>query len=163
MGARSFYVYILASRIGGTLYIGVTHDLIRRVAEHRLKLMKGFTKKYEVDRLIYFEQFDDAENAIRREKRLKNWNRAWKIRLIEELNPAGTICIRALPPPNSLSYPANAGYPVIWKISAKAQTLRNTASSAFADDDGESRIARSSRAMTVFFRPNLLTELHDST
>jgi putative endonuclease len=87
MEARSFYVYILASRIGGTLYIGVTNDLVRRVAEHRLKAVKGFTNKYEVDRLVYFEQFDDAENAIRREKRLKKWNRAWKIRLIEELNP----------------------------------------------------------------------------
>jgi putative endonuclease len=87
MGVRSFYVYILASRIGGTLYIGVTNDLIRRVAEHRLKMMKGFTKKYEVDRLVYFEQFDDAENAIKREKRLKKYNRAWKIRLIEGFNP----------------------------------------------------------------------------
>jgi putative endonuclease len=87
MEARSFYVYILASRIGGTLYIGVTNDLIRRAAEHRPKLAKGFTKKYEVGRLVYFEQFDDAENAIRREKRLKKWNRAWKVRLIEELNP----------------------------------------------------------------------------
>ena len=87
MGARSFYVYILASRIGGTLYIGVTNDLVRRVAEHRLKPVESFTKKYEVDRLVYFEQFDDAENAIKREKRLKKWNRAWKIRLIEELNP----------------------------------------------------------------------------
>jgi putative endonuclease len=87
MKARSFYVYILASRIGGTLYIGVTNDLIRRVAEHRQKQVKGFTKKYEVDRLVYFEQFDDAENAIKREKRLKRWNRAWKIRLIEEHNP----------------------------------------------------------------------------
>jgi putative endonuclease len=87
MEARSFYVYILASHVGGTLYIGVTNDLIRRVAEHRLKSVKGFTKKYDVDKLVYFEQFDDAENAIRREKRLKSWNRAWKIRLIEELNP----------------------------------------------------------------------------
>jgi putative endonuclease len=87
MVARSFYVYILASRIGGTLYIGVTNDLIRRVAEHRLKLAESFTKEYEVARPVYFEQFDDAENAIRREKRLKRWNRAWKIRLIEELNP----------------------------------------------------------------------------
>jgi putative endonuclease len=87
MGARSFYVYILASRIGGTIYIGVTNDLVRRVAEHRLKSVEGFTKKYEVDRLVYFEQFDDVENAIRREKQLKKWNRAWKVRLIEELNP----------------------------------------------------------------------------
>jgi putative endonuclease len=87
METRSFYVYILASRIGGTLYIGVTNDPIRRVAEHRLKSVKGFTKKYEVDKLVYFEQFDDAENAIGREKQLKKWNRAWKIRLIEEVNP----------------------------------------------------------------------------
>jgi putative endonuclease len=87
MGARSFYVYILASRIGGTLYIGVTNDLIRRVAEHRLKQVEGFTTKNEVEKLVYFEQFDDAENAIKREKQLKKWNRAWKIRLIEELNP----------------------------------------------------------------------------
>jgi putative endonuclease len=87
MGVRSFYVYVLANRIGGTLYIGVTNDLIRRVTEHRLKAVKSFTKKYEVNRLVYFEQFDDAENAIRREKRLKKWNRMWKIRLIEQLNP----------------------------------------------------------------------------
>jgi len=87
MRARGFYVYILASRIGGTLYIGVTNDLVRRVAEHRLKQVESFTKKYELDRLVYFEQFDDAENAIRREKRLKKWNRDWKIRLIEEHNP----------------------------------------------------------------------------
>jgi putative endonuclease len=87
MGARSFYVCILASGIGGTLYIGVTNDLIRRVAEHRLKLVKGFTRKYEVHKLVYFEQFDDPENAIKREKQLKRWNRAWKIRLIEERNP----------------------------------------------------------------------------
>src|SRR5437773_1852860 len=86
MGARTFYVYILASRIGGTLYIGITNDLIRRVAEHRLKLVKSFTGKYDVVRLVYFEQFEDPENAIRREKRLKKWNRAWKIRLIEEHN-----------------------------------------------------------------------------
>jgi putative endonuclease len=76
MGARSFYVYILASRIGGTLYVGVTNDLIRRVGEHRLKLAEGFAKKYEVARLVYFEQFDDPENAIKRETRLKKWNRA---------------------------------------------------------------------------------------
>jgi putative endonuclease len=87
MKIRSFYVYILSSRIGGTLYIGVTNDLVRRVTEHRLKIVKGFTKKYDVARLVYFEQFDDVENAIRREKRLKKWIRAWKIRLIEELNP----------------------------------------------------------------------------
>ena len=87
MGTRSYYVYILANRIGGTLYIGVTNDLVRRVGEHRLEPMKGFTKKYGVHKLVYFEQFDDIENAIRREKRLKKWNRDWKVRMIEELNP----------------------------------------------------------------------------
>jgi putative endonuclease len=87
MGTRNFYVYILASGIGGTLYIGVTNDLVRRIAEHRLKQVKGFTKKYDVDGLVYFEQFDDPENAIKREKQLKKYNRAWKIRLIEQLNP----------------------------------------------------------------------------
>jgi putative endonuclease len=87
MEPRSFYVYILASKIGGTLYIGVTNDLIRRVAEHRSKAAEGFTERYGVDRLVYFEQFGDVENAIHREKRLKKWTRAWKIALIEKDNP----------------------------------------------------------------------------
>ena len=87
MGTRSFYVYILASRIGGTLYIGVTNDLIRRVGEHKLKIAESFTKGYEVTRLVYFEIFDRIEQAIRREKRLKKWSRAWKISLIEKDNP----------------------------------------------------------------------------
>ncbi|MCK1744219.1 GIY-YIG nuclease family protein [Bradyrhizobium sp. 139] len=87
MGERYYYVYILASKIGGTLYIGVTNDLIRRVAEHKAKLIESFTEKYDVATLVYFEQFDDPENAIKREKRLKKWNRAWKIRLIEKSNP----------------------------------------------------------------------------
>ncbi|MBR0739900.1 GIY-YIG nuclease family protein [Bradyrhizobium liaoningense] len=87
MGERHYYVYILASKIGGTLYIGVTNDLIRRVAEHKSKLIESFTEKYDVARLVHFEQFDDPENAIKREKRLKKWNRAWKVRLIEKENP----------------------------------------------------------------------------
>jgi putative endonuclease len=87
MKPRSFYVYILASRVGGTLYIGVTNDLVRRIGEHKLEIAEGFTKRYSVHKLVYFEQFDDVENAIRREKQLKKYNRAWKIRLIEELNP----------------------------------------------------------------------------
>ncbi|WP_370094317.1 GIY-YIG nuclease family protein [Bradyrhizobium yuanmingense] len=89
MDPRQYYVYILASRIGGTLYFGVTNDLIRRVAQHRLKVIESFTEKYDVARLVYFEQFDDPENAIKREKRLKKWNRAWKVRLIEQHNPNG--------------------------------------------------------------------------
>ena len=87
MGARSYYVYTLASRIGGTLYVGITNDLIRRVFEHKSKSTPGFTERYDVAKLVYFEQLDDPENAIKREKRIKKWNRAWKIRLIEEFNP----------------------------------------------------------------------------
>jgi len=87
MGARNFYVYILASGIGGTLYIGVTNDLVRRIYEHKEKLAPGFTKKYEVDKLVYFEVFEDIDNAIRREKRLKKYTRAWNIQLIEAQNP----------------------------------------------------------------------------
>ena len=87
MRSKSFYVYILASKIGGMLYIGVTSHLVRRVYEHRSKMVKSFTEKYDVVRLVYFEQFDDPENAIKREKHLKKWNRAWKIRLIEQQNP----------------------------------------------------------------------------
>ena len=79
--------YILASKIGGTLYIGVTNDLVRQVFGHRSEVVRGFTKRYGVHRLVYFEQFSDIESAILREKRLKKWNRAWKIRLIEEANP----------------------------------------------------------------------------
>jgi len=87
MGARSYYVYILASRIGGTLYIGVTNDLVRRIGQHKSKIAEGFAKKHEVNRLVYFEMFDQIEHAIRREKRLKKWPRAWKISLIEKQNP----------------------------------------------------------------------------
>jgi len=81
---RCYYVYILASHIGGTLYIGVTSDLVRRVFEHKSKLVESFTEKYDVVKLVYFEQFGDPENAIKREKRLKKWSRAWKIALIEK-------------------------------------------------------------------------------
>ncbi|MCC6778367.1 MAG: GIY-YIG nuclease family protein [Hyphomicrobiales bacterium] len=84
---RSYWVYILASRIGGTLYIGVTNDLIRRVYEHKMGLADGFTKKYRVHRLVYFEELGDIEAAILREKQMKKWNRAWKVKLIEEKNP----------------------------------------------------------------------------
>ncbi|HEY8334498.1 MAG TPA: GIY-YIG nuclease family protein [Tardiphaga sp.] len=87
MREHHYYVYILASQIGGTLYIGVTNDLIRRVYEHKTKVAEGFTRKYGVDRLVYFEYFDHIEHAILREKRLKKWLRAWKIALIEKDNP----------------------------------------------------------------------------
>ena len=84
---RYYWVYILASDVGGTLYVGVTNNLVRRMYEHRMGLVPGFTKRYQVHRLVYFEPHTDIEAAIRREKRLKKWNRAWKIRLIEAQNP----------------------------------------------------------------------------
>ena len=82
-----YWVYILASNIGGTLYIGVTNDLARRVHEHKEHVVQGFTSQHNVDRLVYFEAFVDVEFAIVREKRLKKWKRAWKIHLIEKNNP----------------------------------------------------------------------------
>jgi putative endonuclease len=84
---KHYYVYILASRKNGTLYIGITSDLIRRVDEHKNKVVAGFSNKYGVDKLVYYEVFDDPENAIKREKRLKYYKRAWKIDLIEKSNP----------------------------------------------------------------------------
>jgi putative endonuclease len=84
---RQYYVYILASKRDGVLYIGVTNDLARRGSEHMAGETKSFTKKYWVKRLVYFEAFDSPEEAIRREKNLKAWERSWKVRLIEEVNP----------------------------------------------------------------------------
>ena len=84
---NTYYVYILASKRNGTLYIGVTNDIIRRVYEHKNNLIEGFTKKYNVHQLIYFEQTNDIESAIKREKQLKKWNRKWKLELIEKQNP----------------------------------------------------------------------------
>ncbi len=81
-----FFVYILASRRNGTLYVGSTNDLIRRVHEHRTKAVPGFTSKYSVTRLVHFEQFADLSAAIQRERNIKHWSRAWKIALIERTN-----------------------------------------------------------------------------
>lgn len=81
------WVYILASQTRGTLYTGVTSDLVKRVAQHRAGSVEGFTKRYKVRRLVHVEPFDDIEEAIAREKALKKWQRAWKLRLIEEGNP----------------------------------------------------------------------------
>ena len=81
------YVYILASGTYGTLYIGVTNDLARRVYEHREGVGSAFARKYGVHRLVHYEVFEDIQNAIHREKRLKKWNRRWKIDLIEAGNP----------------------------------------------------------------------------
>ncbi|MEI9803313.1 MAG: GIY-YIG nuclease family protein [Pseudolabrys sp.] len=82
-----FYVYLLASRKQGTLYLGVTKDLVRRTYEHKEKVLPGFTSRYDIRRLVWFEVYDDPTNAIEREKEIKKWRRAWKINLIEKGNP----------------------------------------------------------------------------
>jgi len=86
MREHIYYVYILASRRNGTLYIGVSNDIMRRTWEHRNDLVEGFTRKYGVHRLVYYEIYDDIDVAIAREKQLKGWDRAWKIKLIEKNN-----------------------------------------------------------------------------
>jgi putative endonuclease len=84
---KNYFVYILSSKRNGTLYIGVTSNLPRRVWEHKNDLVEGFTKKYKVHSLVYFEQTDDIKGAIQREKQLKKWKRKWKLELIEKDNP----------------------------------------------------------------------------
>ena len=84
---RKFYIYMLASHRNGTLYIGMTNDLLRRVREHKSGLIEGFTKKYGVHMLVWYEAAESASSAIQREKQLKRWRRAWKLRIIEEGNP----------------------------------------------------------------------------
>ncbi len=84
---KSYYVYILANKRSGTLYIGVTSDLIKRVYEHKNNYVDGFSKKYSTHKLVYFEETPDINTAILREKRLKKWNRDWKLKLIESKNP----------------------------------------------------------------------------
>ena len=81
------FVYLMTSRKDGTLYLGVTRDLVRRVYQHKTKATPGFTSRYDVDRLVWFETYDDPVTAIEREKDIKKWRREWKVRLIEETNP----------------------------------------------------------------------------
>ena len=87
MGGHQYYVYLLASKKNGTLYLGVTSYLIKRVYEHKNNLVSGFTQKYKIQNLVYYETTDDINSAITREKQLKKWKRAWKIELIEKTNP----------------------------------------------------------------------------
>jgi putative endonuclease len=84
--ALPFFVYILASKRNGTLYVGVTNNLARRLLEHKAKLVPGFTRKYEINLLVYFEAFDSVLEARARENSLKRWRRPWKVALIEKLN-----------------------------------------------------------------------------
>ena len=81
------YVYLLASSKHGTLYVGVTNDLVRRVSEHKMQITKSFTSRYNVHHLVWYEAYDDPVNAIAREKEIKKWRREWKINLIERSNP----------------------------------------------------------------------------
>ncbi|MEH2543900.1 putative endonuclease [Bradyrhizobium sp. AZCC 2262] len=83
----SYYVYIIASRRDGAIYIGVANDLVRRVYEHRIKAVPGLTSKYNITQLVWFEVYDDPVSAITREKELKKWKRSWKVQLIEAENP----------------------------------------------------------------------------
>ena len=112
-----YFAYILASRRNGTLYIGVTNDVMRRTWEHKHDIFKGFTKKYGVHILVWYETFGDIGDTIAREKQLKRWNRAWKIKLIEKTNSGwndlyermlGEICVPDLPGSPS-PHPASAG------------------------------------------------------
>jgi len=84
---KQFYVYILASKRNGTLYIEITSGLVQRIWQHKNKMVEGFTQKYNVNKLVYYEVHPNAESAITREKQMKKWRRSWKIRLIEEKNP----------------------------------------------------------------------------
>jgi putative endonuclease len=93
MGGRQYYVYLLASKRNGTLYMGVTSDLVKRVYEHKNDLVDGFTKKYHVHKLVYYEVTGDINGAINREKQIKKWKRDWKIELIEKSNPNGGTSI----------------------------------------------------------------------
>ena len=83
----AYYVYILASRKDGAIYLGVTNDLVLRIYEHRTKALRSFTSKYNITRLVWFEIYDDPISAISREKEMKKWKRAWKMQLIAAKNP----------------------------------------------------------------------------
>ncbi len=84
---KQYYIYILTNKTNKVLYIGITNDLVRRMFEHKNKLMEGFSKKYKLTKLVYYEATIDVESAIRREKQLKNWHRDWKMNLVNERNP----------------------------------------------------------------------------
>jgi putative endonuclease len=84
----SFFVYIVASRRNGTLYIGMTDDLVKRIWQHRNGVVPGFTKKYQVKILVWYEVHETRESALTRERQMKRWNRAWKLQMIERMNPS---------------------------------------------------------------------------
>jgi putative endonuclease len=87
MNSKNYYVYILTNKKDGVFYTGVTSDLVKRIYEHKNNVVEGFSKKYNTKTLVYYEIFEEIEFAIKREKRLKKWNRDWKIKVIEQMNP----------------------------------------------------------------------------
>lgn len=94
---KDYYMYILASKRNGTLYIGVTNNLERRISEHQRNITEGFTKKYHVHHLVYYETTNDINSALQREKQLKKWNRKWKLELIEKNNPVWKDLLTGFP------------------------------------------------------------------
>lgn len=83
----NYYIYILSNKKNGVLYVGVTNNLLRRIYEHKQEQVEGFTKKYHIHNLVYYEQYEDVRNAITREKQIKKWDRKWKVELVEKDNP----------------------------------------------------------------------------
>ena len=115
---KEYYVYILTNKPGGTLYIGITNNLFRRVQEHQAGTFDSFTKKYRLHKLVYYETYQTSLEAVQREKNLKEWHRAWKIRLIKTLNPDWENLSRReifwkhgpQPPPGRRKIPLSAGF-----------------------------------------------------
>ncbi len=99
---KQFLVYILASKSYGTLYVGVTNDLVRRVYEHKHNMVPGFTQKHGVHKLVYYEVHQDVKQAITREKQIKRWKRQWKLNLIDQHNPAWKDLYHDVSPDNGL-------------------------------------------------------------
>jgi len=93
-----YYLYVLASKKNGVLYVGITNDLIKRIYQHKNNLLEGFTKKYFVHSLVYYERYDNIDKAISREKQMKEWKRKWKVELIEKMNPGWDDLYQTLNP-----------------------------------------------------------------
>ena len=110
----AFYTYLMASGPYGTLYCGHTDDLGRRVLEHKEKLRPGFTKKYGVDRLVWFEELESRDRAFERERAIKKWNRAWKVRIIEVMNPHWEDLYEPFLDGKLVIFPENAVLPDTW-------------------------------------------------
>ena len=124
MANENYYLYILASKKNGTLYVGVTGDLVKRIYEHKQNTVDGFTKKYNVHNLVYYEVYRDIEEAILREKQMKKWNRKWKIKIIEDGNPKWKDLSKGYAKAKEQEYP---GKKILERTGAlrKSLTMRN--------------------------------------